>query len=104
MPASSALGRGHRHAQLLRRTLRLHMRSAPHCSFICTKRQQALNYHLLFASFFLEGETQVCQTGPWELWPHMYCFQFGMTGQFFIYSQKLILTQNYPGKAQLKHA
>lgn len=28
------------------------------------RKAAALNYHLLFASFFLEGETHVCQTGP----------------------------------------
>lgn len=40
------------------------------------------NYHLLFASFFLEGETKGCRTGLWELWLHK-SFQFGTAGQFF---------------------
>lgn len=46
------------------------------------KGNRPFNYHLLFASFFLEGETKGCRTGLWELWLHK-SFQFGTAGQFF---------------------
>lgn len=59
---------GHTHSP--QRELRAACELAGHTGPLFAQRQQAFNYHLLFASFFLEGETKGCHPGPWELRPH----------------------------------
>lgn len=78
-----------RHAQLqkdAKAELRGHTRAQGRTAPLSAQKGSGPQLPSAFCILFPGRRNTRLPNRAWELWPHMYHFQFGMTGQFFIYS------------------